>query len=421
MTPIRSSPPLAADQLTLLRGLGLVLQLQLTFVGADALGLTLQQGPLLYVFALELAYLGLTIGLRQQLLRSHASLFAVLLMDSVLWIAWLYFSGGATNAFISLLLLPIAIAAVTLPSWAPWSLAGLTVLAYSLMLFLASGEPQGHQHHGPAQGTLLSPHYLGMWLNFLISAWVLTTSVALIARRLRSRDAELAAMRESQLRQEQLLALGTASAQMSHQLATPLASLRLLLDELKDGAPLAEVVAEMDRAMGRCEASLNDLRQATEAIRERRKQSMTVAQLLHGLRQQVLLQMPGVKLHQDCDAVLAKRLLQVDVSLLPSLLALVDNGAKASQAAGQDAGIWLEARLAGPDRLQLDVRDRGAGIDPERLHQLGAKPVKSKDGLGLALLLSHASLERLGGELHLGNAPQGGGLARVHLQLESEA
>ncbi|MFT5790624.1 MAG: hypothetical protein ACI8SJ_002753 [Shewanella sp.] len=58
------------------------------------------------------------------------------------------------------------------------------------------------KHHGMD----MSSHYLGMWFNFLISSFVLTTSVAYIAQRMRKKDVELSFMREAQLRQEQLLA-----------------------------------------------------------------------------------------------------------------------------------------------------------------------------------------------------------------------
>ncbi|ABM01390.1 sensor histidine kinase KdpD [Shewanella amazonensis] len=421
----RGSPvysPLAANQLITLRALGLVLQLVLTFFGADAFGLSLQQSALVYIFGLELLFLGLTLKLRHALVLSAPGLFLSLLIDTLLWISWLYFSGGATNAFISLLLLPIAIAAVTLPFWAPWTLAAITTLAYSLMLYAVPAMEGGHHEHaGHMAGGSMASHYVGMWFNFLLSALVLTTSVALIARRLRQTDAELAALRESQLRQEQLIALGTASAQMSHQLATPLASLRLLLDEVAEGDTEPGLVAEMDLALTRCETSLNSLREATEAIRERKLTVVSAGQLLHLLKQQVLLLMPDVVMDISLSDEVAGARLSTDVSLLPSLLALVDNGAKASKKHGGEARVWLSARLVNEACIRLDIRDAGPGIDAQKLTALGARPVLSEQGLGMALMLSHASLERLGGELHLGNLPEGGCLASVRLPLEQSS
>lgn len=218
----------ASDQLAFLRILGFVLKLGLTFFAAETFGLSIFSPVLNYALLLEAAYLTVTFAIRQPLMSKDSGLFVALLLDTAFWITWLYFSGGATNAFISLLLLPIAIAAVILPRWAPWTLTFISTLAYSVMLYAVPDSQM--QHHGMN----MSSHYLGMWFNFVISSLVLTTSVAFIAKRMRRQDAELAYMREAQLRQEKLLALGTASAQMAHQLATPLSSLRLLVDEVAE-------------------------------------------------------------------------------------------------------------------------------------------------------------------------------------------
>ncbi|MFT5790625.1 MAG: two-component system sensor histidine kinase RegB [Shewanella sp.] len=53
---------------------------------------------------LEAMYLAFTFKLREPIGRLESGLFIVLLLDTLFWISWLYFTGGATNAFISLLL-----------------------------------------------------------------------------------------------------------------------------------------------------------------------------------------------------------------------------------------------------------------------------------------------------------------------------
>lgn len=267
----------AADQLALLRIMALMLKLCLTFLFADTFGLSLHSPALNLTLILEAFYLSFTFWLRKPLLSSESGLFIALVLDTLLWISWLYFSGGATNAFISLLLLPIAIAAVLLPFWAPWSLALLSNLAYSLMLFTMPESAMSHH------GMDMQSHYLGMWVNFIISSLVLTTSVALLAKRMRRQDAQLAFMREAQLRQEKLIALGTASAQMAHRLATPLASMRLLVDELQEEADgNGPALQEMQSALTVCESTLTALRSATESIREGAQRLESAEQLLSG-------------------------------------------------------------------------------------------------------------------------------------------
>ncbi|WP_299804597.1 sensor histidine kinase KdpD [uncultured Shewanella sp.] len=404
----------ATDQLALLRFAALLLKIGLTFFAADTFGLSLTSPVLYWGMSLEALYLGFTFRYRSAIARLENGFFIVLLIDTLFWISWLYFTGGATNAFISLLLLPIAIAAVVLPQWAPWALALLSTFAYSLMIF-AVPESQ-MKHHGMD----MSSHYLGMWFNFLISALVLTTSVAYIAQRMRKQEVELGYMREAQLRQERLLALGTASAQMAHQLATPLASLRLLVDEaVEEQISEPEVLQEMNTALVRCEQTLTSLRAATESIRQQKQSLLTADELLETLKQQVLLLMPEVDLQlnntteSQTEGHSAKAI-KTDASLLPALLALIENASSASFAHIGEAKVVVSVMAAADrDRLCISVRDYGAGIPKEMQLQLGHKLIESERGMGMALLLSNASFERLGGQLLLGSAKEGGTVAEV--------
>lgn len=403
----------ASDQLVALRTLGLALKLVLTFLVAETFGLSVDSPAIKYALMLEALYLAVTFSVRKPLQLTDSGLFIALLLDTVFWITWLYFTGGATNAFISLLLLPIAIAAVILPRWAPWTLTFISTLAYSLMLYSVPSEQM--QHHGMDMGS----HYLGMWLNFVISSLVLTTSVAFIAKRMRRQDAELAYMREAQLRQEKLLALGTASAQMAHQLATPLSSLRLLVEEVAEESDVnAPAVKEMNVALSRCEKTLADLRLATESIRQQKKFDIDARELLHQLEQQVSLFMPQVLLEIASDPETQYSSVQTDTSLLPAILSLIENAAHASSEhmGLQKVNIELDVdnELA---CLRLRVRDYGNGIPSELVSQLGHKLVDSPTGMGVALMLSHASFERLGGQLILGAHLEGGTVAEVTLPL----
>jgi two-component system sensor histidine kinase RegB len=401
----------ASDQLAFLRSLGLVLKLILTFLAAETFGLSVHSPGLNYALMLEGAYLAVTFIVRKPLQLTDTGLFIALLLDTVFWITWLYFTGGATNAFISLLLLPIAIAAVILPRWAPWTLTFISTLAYSLMLYSVPSEPTQH-------GMDMGSHYLGMWLNFVISSLVLTTSVAFIAKRMRRQAAELAYMREAQLRQEQLLALGTASAQMAHQLATPLSSLRLLVEEVaEESDDNTPAVKEMNVALSRCEQTLADLRLATELIREQQKFEISASELLNQLVQQVSLFMPQVLLEIALDKEAEYALIETDTSLLPAILSLIENAARTSEELIGQQKVNITLDIDALIHLRLRVRDYGNGIPSKLISQLGHKLVDSPTGMGVALMLSHASFERLGGQLILGAHLEGGTVAEVTLPL----
>ncbi|WP_299491499.1 ATP-binding protein [uncultured Shewanella sp.] len=427
-------PQKVFDQLIILRTLGLILKVGLTFFASSTFGLSLDRPELIWILSIEALYLLSQLLLRKGGQFRSKTIFMSLLFDTLFWIAWLFFSGGATNAFISLLLLPIAVAAVLLPRWAAWRLTFVSTLAYTLMIFF---EPERAMQ---TQGMNMSSHYWGMWFNFVISSLVLTTSVVFIAQRNREKEAELSVMREAQLRQEKLLALGMASAQMAHQLATPLSSLHLLADEVSDALPnKSMVIDEMKVALGRCENILADLRMATESIRQQKSVIFSVDELITRLQQQLLLWLPQLRLNMALgEEVNLQDNFNADTCLLPVLVALVENAAHASQSKGDDkiqqtdSVKCLESQgddeatqcvnltisfLVKEQVLSIAIRDFGEGIPVTLLAQLGHKILKSHQGMGIALLLSHASIERLGGRLLLSNHPEGGAVAEVQLPI----
>ncbi|WP_299004229.1 ATP-binding protein [uncultured Shewanella sp.] len=420
------------DQLIILRVLGLILKVGLTFFAGNIFGLSLERPELIWVLSIETLYLSSQFLFRNSNSISSNILFFGLLLDTLFWIAWLYFSGGATNAFISLLLLPIAVAAVLLPQWAAWHLTFVSTFAYTLMIFF---EPERAME---MHGMNMSSHYLGMWFNFVISSLVLTTCVVFIAQKNRKKEAELSVMREAQLRQEKLLALGIASAQMAHQLATPLSSLHLLADEVSEALPDQPlVINEIKTALGRCESVLADLRLATESIRQQKQVILSINVLIQRLQEQLLLWLPELTLDIRLDeSVKLDEKINAGTSLLPVLIALVENAAHASlkqfkecvgntlnenehqNKGGQRVNINIQ-HLAQKQFLSIAIRDYGAGIPLSMIEQLGHKMLESTKGMGIALLLSHASLERLGGRLLLSNHVEGGAIAEVQLPILS--
>ena len=81
-------------------------------------------------------------------------------------LAWqLYWSGGPANPFVSLFVVPIALATALLPARSVVATALMAVLAYGLLWW--QHKPLPHVHGE------FDLHLLGMWLNFLLTAAVL--------------------------------------------------------------------------------------------------------------------------------------------------------------------------------------------------------------------------------------------------------
>jgi two-component system sensor histidine kinase RegB len=96
-------------------------------------------------------------------------------------------------------------------------------------------------------------------------------------------------------------------------------------------------------------------------------------------------------------------------------LNLINNAIRASKANGSNK-IMLSS-VATDNDWQFIIRDFGTGFTLSKLAELGIKPVSSEQGLGMAVFLSHASLERLGGKLALTNHQEGGALVTLSLPI----
>ena len=148
------------------------------------------------------------IRLRRKWPVSHLEFFVQLLIDVLALSALLFFSGGSTNPFISLYLLPLTIAAATLPWRYTWSMAAITIACYTLLLFDYVPLPHDHNKHLVE----FALHVSGMWLAFVLSTVIIAWFVVRMSASIRERDQDLAKAREHALRNEQIIALGTLAA-----------------------------------------------------------------------------------------------------------------------------------------------------------------------------------------------------------------
>lgn len=323
-------------------------------------------------------------------------------------IAW---SGGAMNPFASLLLLPLALAAVAMP----WRSVLVVLLACGIGYALSAilGSPMPHLHG--VFGDTLDLHLWGMAANFVVSGAVAAWFLTRLAHTLQARELELARLREQFARREGIVALATHAAAVAHELNTPLGTLTLMLEDAVADAPAgSERRADahlMAALVDECRDRVRQLARPADELRA--AQPRPLREVLDQLVDRWRLLRPAVQL-QRSDELPADLVVDWDGGIGHLLQALLNNAADASQAVGSSE---VELELAWRDgRLRGSVRDFGAGLDagtailPGRLFQ-SSKP----DGLGLGLVLSHATVERLGGVLAM-DAADGGGV-RVRFEL----
>ena len=218
---IKTDP--AISRLLMLRSGAIVVQLIAVLSVYFLLDHQIALMPLLGVIAVEAVFqLASVFAYRQVSQAKPAGMLMQLTADVLFLTILLSLSGGATNAFVSLLLLPIMIAAITLGARGLAYIAVLAIAAYSLLL-IKMPEHSMHQIN-------MSGHFISMWVNFVLSACVIALVIGAMNRALQQRERTISKVREKQLRSEQLVILDGAAAQITHQLATPIANLQLLFE-----------------------------------------------------------------------------------------------------------------------------------------------------------------------------------------------
>ena len=384
-------------------------------VVAFAFGMAIPLIPLgLGVGALALFALFAFWRLRQAWPASLPEAFAHISVDIGVLAFLLYWSGGATNPFVSLLVMPIALAAAAMPRRHVIAVALLAAACYLLLIPWHIPLPQAPQAHTGD----FNLHVAGMAINFVVTAAVLAFFIARLARALRNREAEVQHERERALRDEGILAIATQAAGTAHELNTPLSTIRTLLAELRrenEGNPA--LAADLDLLSGQAERCRDILRELV-AVGSRQlagtPQRLPLSEFVHDCENQFRLLRPEVTLTTAMDEIALTRVIEAAPNLRHALINLLSNAADASLAAGSEA-IELGV-VVGASMVEFFVRDHGSGHGIAPGAGIAFKSSK-RDGLGLGLALAHSTVERLGGDLTAQPLADGGLLQRLRIPL----
>ncbi len=315
------------------------------------------------------------------------------LMVDMLALTWMVaWSGGIGNPFGMMFLVLTALGALALPRF--WALLAALASVAGYGVSAVFGQPLVSPHD---QHTLV---LWGMAVTFLISVAIVCSFLTRLAAGLRSRERELAALRERFTRNEGIVALATHAASMAHELNTPLATMTLLVDEIAEQVRADEPVDEQMRH------DVETLGELLALCRERIRNLAVPSRvdLVRVVGQWTLVR-PAVELKRTGEL---PPTLRVEPAIAHLLQALLNNAADAGEEAGDPR---VELHLSYQNGvLRGEVRDYGAGMDPQRplLPASGLFHSGKPQGLGVGLALSHATVEQWGGEM-TSTAAEGGG------------
>lgn len=403
-------------RLYVMRCLAIAGQLGVIILAREVYRIQLPFTPILAIIASLAAINALTwLRLRTGAECRNGEFLLQLLLDIGALTAALYFTGGATNPFIGLFLLPLTVAATVLRRYSVWLVAGVTVLAYTWLL--------GHYIPLPAAVNITTlgfdPMVVGMWLRFVINSVLVAYFVVSMAEALRHRERMLAQTREENLHNVRLAALGMLSAGTAHELGTPLATLATLTGELRreyagpQHSSLRENLDLMRGQIDRCKEALAAVSASAGDLQAQSGNAVPVHTYLLEIVDEWRNMRPGVAVTPLLEGPHSNPRIVTERTLSQAIMTVLNNAADASPDAVEFKAAWDDTHLT------LEICDRGSGLSHAASKTVGQAPFSTKKhGLGLGLYLAHAAIKRLGGEVLLANRPGGGTSARMDLPLK---
>lgn len=340
-------------------------------------------------------------------------LFVQLLADVMTLSALLYFSGGATNPFVSFYLPALAVAAAILPWRYAAALAIIAVASYSMMTSVYIPL------HIMDPDQAVTYHLAGMWANFAVSAGLITWFVAHMSKALRERDSQLSAAREQGLQSERMIALGTQAASAAHEMGTPLSTVAVIAGELRHEAKRDPALAAYNDDLAAIEAEIAVCKAALDRMGMQARlenaaadsDTVLVAAWLEQFVEAWRLRHPAASL-QIAPPVGDARIAN-SRAIGRILLTLLDNAACAASDADKPLALSLIVDRYG---VAIQVEDDGRGIDADLQKRLGYEPVKSTTGgQGIGLMLAFATARQIGATIELVSQPHHGTSATVRI------
>lgn len=199
-------------------------------------------------------------------------------------------------------------------------------------------------------------------------------------------------------------------AAISHDLRTPITSLRLRAEFIDDEENREKMIETLDDMAAMAEAAL---RFAKDDARQEAAEQADLGAMLHSLSDDQQDMGHACEAHIDDRIILTCR----PLSLKRAFRNLIENGIRYGTAVTVSAEVQA-------DDVRIVIRDQGPGIPNDRLQDVFEPFVRLEEsrseetgGIGLGLAIARSIIHAHGGTIELKNAEDGGLLVEIHLPL----
>ncbi|WP_319558352.1 HAMP domain-containing sensor histidine kinase [Thiomicrorhabdus sp.] len=312
----------------------------------------------------------------------------------------LYETGGTINPLVHLLLLPLALGMLIL---SPRFFMSLAMVSAALYLLLSSYYVPIMSMKVNSLQAFFAWHLHGSMLVFMLLVLFLALFILPLKHRLEKQKAILEHHRNLALQNEYLLSVAGLASASAHQLSTPLNTLSLIEELLKNevdseaGRDYLNIFSEQLQV---CNKALQTLRNRADYTHHAKQRSILLSEFLSDLNQEFALIQPQSSLQIHIDPQLQPTEsfeLKVDESFKLALMNLLDNAARYSP---DFIGI---AWSRNDNVLQITIQDHGGGVEETQLNELGQQPCNECHGLGMGVFLSRMIIQRMNGHLNFRN------------------
>ena len=210
---------------------------------------------------------------------------------------------------------------------------------------------------------------------------------------------------------------------VSHELKTPLTSIRMYGEMLREGWASEEkkktyydYIFDESERLSRLIANVLQLARMTRNHLQVETKPLTVVELMDGIRSRVSSQVEraGFELNMTCEPDAEQVIIQVDADGFAQIfINLVDNAIKFSAAAEQKV-IDIGCQRLRDGSVQFSVRDYGPGVPADQMKKIFRLFYRSENeltretvGTGIGLALVHQLARAMGGQVDVVNCEPG--------------
>lgn len=324
----------------------------------------------------------------------------------------LYFTGGLSNPFSVLFLVPVTISATNLTRQGTFFLCLTTLACISVLALFYEPLPL------PEGSLILSNTYiLAIWAALVLGTAFLSGYAWLIAADSRKMSDALTIARAELAREQQLSAVGGIAAAAAHELGTPLNTILLVSEELRqalpEGSDSAEDAALLHDQAKKCAEVLAQLSKGPQTER-----FITDSAHHNFLSLDNLFSLIAEK-YKDSDKSFAIQT-HGDTADIPRLFLTAELrhglGNLISNAA-EFAASKVTIDLYWNDKLvRAEIRDDGPGFSEEILDRLGEPYMstrRGRGGMGLGVFIANMLIKRSGGEVNFRNQKDSGAIVEI--------